>query len=246
MIYTRTNHKCGCPRCCNQKRRAKKRQQQSPVQESQHAMKYWDWAANQEAGLDPHKLTWGSGIRANWICHKCPKCQPHRWTAVVHTVCMTTTGCPSCLGQKACICNSLQSLHPETAAEWDSSRNEGTPDDYSAQSNKKVWWCTSKTGSFQAAISDRTQYNRSLKGASLTSRCGTTQAVLTDSTSHMTGTNKLNAEPPVLHGSRQCKCAFTLAAWRLCWSATVACHGCCPAAAFQSVLCIAGLKLKGT
>ena len=160
-IKSRTRAQRGCPHCFNQKRKGK-RQRQPPVADNEHAMKYWHWANNQEAGLDPHKLTWGSNRRANWICHQCRKGQPHRWTAVVHTVCMTTTGCPSCLGQKACICNSLQSLHPEIAAEWDSSRNEATPDDYSAQSNKKVWWCTSKRGSFHAAITDRTRYKKKL------------------------------------------------------------------------------------
>ena len=123
-------------------------------------MMHWDWAANQEAGLDLHKLTWGSNRRANWICHKCPKGHPHRWTAVVFSICTFETSCPCCQGKEPCICNSLQSLSPDIAVEWDYSRNIGTPDDYSAQSSKKVWWHSSMRGSFEAIIQDRTHYKK--------------------------------------------------------------------------------------
>ena len=155
VIVARIKHKSGCPHCGSQNRA--KQERQPFVTESQHAMKHWAWAANQEAGLDPHKLTWGSNKMARWICHKCPRGQPHRWTAIVRSVCKGT-GCPCCCGQRACICNSLASLCPDIAAEWDHSRNEGTPDDYPAQSGKTVWWHNSKRGSFEATVTSRTWY----------------------------------------------------------------------------------------
>ena len=161
IIKSRTKAQRGCPHCFHQKPKGKK-QQQPPVANSQHAMTHWDWATNQEAGLDPHKVTWGSNRRANWICRKCPKCQPHRWSALVFHVCMYKTGCPSCQGKQACTCNSLQSLRPDIANEWDYSRNEGTPHDYTAHSGMKVWWDTSKRGSFEATINSRTGYKRKL------------------------------------------------------------------------------------
>ena len=43
------------------------------------------------------------------------------------------------------------------AAEWDYERNTGTPAEYTAQSNKKVWWHNSRRGHFQAVIQNRTQ-----------------------------------------------------------------------------------------
>ena len=90
-------------------------------------MKLLDWAGNREAGLDPHKLTTGSNKYAHWVCHACPKYQLHRWTAVVGKVCKGS-GCPCCQGRNTCIRNSLPSLRPDTAAEWNYSKNIGMPD----------------------------------------------------------------------------------------------------------------------
>ena len=153
---TKATHPTGCPHCAKQRKKAK-RQRRPPVIESQHAMNFWDWAANQEAGLDPHNLTNGSNKHAHWVCHACPKSQPHSWTATVSRVC-GGNGCPCCQGRKACICNSLQSLRPDIAAEWDHDRNIGTPNDYSAHSNKSVWWQSKTRGRIEATIGGRTKY----------------------------------------------------------------------------------------
>ena len=154
-IQERTMGKRGCPNCYNV-RRGNKRMRRPPVSDSQHAMALWDWKENQPAGLDPNKLTDRSHKVANWVCHNCPKGQAHKWTATVGNVCCGS-GCPCCSGRKACICNSLQALHPEVAAEWDYTRNEGTPADYAAQSQGKVWWYNSQRGSFEARIKARTR-----------------------------------------------------------------------------------------
>ena len=155
VIRTRTKLHTGCPHCYGQKRMTK-RQKQPPVVENQHAMYHWDWAFSKAAGLDPHTLSSSSHKHIRWICHKCPRGQSHSWTTTVSSLCKGS-GCPSCSGRKACVCNSLQSLHPDLAAEWDYSQNIGTPDDYSAQSNKKMWWRNNKRGSFEAYIHLRTQ-----------------------------------------------------------------------------------------
>ena len=99
----------GCPNCFDLKRKTK-RQKHPPIMESQHAMNHWDWAANQAAGLDPHKLTSGSSRHAHGICYACPIGQPHAWKAIMSNVCKGS-GCPCCQGRKACACNTLQSLH---------------------------------------------------------------------------------------------------------------------------------------
>ena len=53
--------------------------------------------------------------------------------------------------------NSLASLYPEVAKEWDYERNEGIPEDYTYGSSVKVWWkCKSCGESYQAVISSRT------------------------------------------------------------------------------------------
>ena len=157
-ISSRTSRtsKKGCPDCFDIRNRSQPKKRHPFVTESQHEMKhYWDKNLNDEAGLDPTKIRCRSVKMANWICHQCPKGQPHRWQARIGDV-YGGSGCPCCIGRKACICNSLQSLHPEVAAEWDYAKNTGTPSDYSAHSNAKVWWYTSKRGSFRASIGSRT------------------------------------------------------------------------------------------
>ena len=150
FIASRTEQHSGCPHCFDERCKAM-RQKQPPVIENQHAMKYWDWESNQDAGLHPDKIPSRSHKPAHWICHACPKGQAHRWTTTVASVCRGT-GCPCCRALTACVCNSLQSLHPDIAAEWDHHKNPGSPDDHPAQSNKKMWWHSSRRGSFQASI----------------------------------------------------------------------------------------------
>ena len=156
-IAKRTHGKRGCPECHRVRKAGRTLQRHPVLSEGQpEIMKLWDWEANGRDGLDPSKLTCFSGKKANWTCHKCPKGQPHRWQAHIHLVTQGTR-CPCCAGKQACSCNSLQALYPTIAAEWDSTHNEGTPDEYPAQSNKEVWWYNHWRGHFQTRISSRTQ-----------------------------------------------------------------------------------------
>ena len=159
-IKSRTGLGTGCPDCAAV-RMSGKQNRHPTLTESQHDMlKLWDWELNERAGLDPSKLRCRSNKKAHWLCNKCPIGQPHKWQATVNNMYKSmsrgTSGCPCCVGQQGCQCNSLQSLFPEVAAEWDYERNKGTPAMYAAKSNKKVWWCTSR-GHFKARIDHRTQ-----------------------------------------------------------------------------------------
>ena len=126
-------------------------------------MAHWDWEKNEQAGLHPSKLTCGSGKKAHWVCRCCPKGQLHSWTAVISDVALKKSGCPCCVGRQACECNSLQSLYPAIASEWDYSKSTGTPADYPASSSKKVWWHNSKRGSFLQSGNVRTR-NKKAQG----------------------------------------------------------------------------------
>ena len=153
---SRAKQRNGCPECANIKRRFK--QKRPPVTESPHAMAHWDSELNEQAGLHPDKLTCGSNKRAHWVCQRCSKGQLHRWTTRVNRVAQQHSGCPYCAGRQACVCNSLQSLYPAVAAEWDFSKNTGTPAEYTASCCEKVWWRNSKRGSFLQSINKRTWY----------------------------------------------------------------------------------------
>ena len=159
-ISSRTKRGTGCPVCYNTSRKVQTRIKHPTLSDSQHPMmQYYDWDLNAEAGLDPSKIRCRSNQSSNWICCQCPKGQPHRWQATIGSM-YKGSGCPCCSGHKACICNSLQSLFPEVAAEWDHSRNTGTPSDCAAGSHEKVWWYNRARGSFQAAIKSRTKAHK--------------------------------------------------------------------------------------
>ena len=88
---------------------------------------------------------------------KCPAGQEHSWSA---QLCSRTgrqqTGCPFCAGHAACRCNTLQALYPDTAEEWDHSKNEGQPREHTATSTYLAWWFSPQRGSWQQTINAQT------------------------------------------------------------------------------------------
>lgn len=64
-------------------------------------------------------------------------------------------GCPYCSGRRACKTNCLSTTDPEVAAAWHPTKNVGlSPEDVTANSNKRAWWfCTkAKDHVWEAAI----------------------------------------------------------------------------------------------
>ena len=100
----------------------------------------FDTERNQRAGLDPDKITAGSGKMVHWICTKCPKGQAHLFVASPLKRLVLNRGCPYCASKKACICNSLQSLYPALAAEYDIARNGFGPEQVLPMSQKVAFW----------------------------------------------------------------------------------------------------------
>ncbi|MCM3387201.1 zinc-ribbon domain-containing protein [Ureibacillus chungkukjangi] len=113
----------------------------------------WHFQKNNELGFDIYKMKKGSNKKAWWICDKCKsKYDMH----IYHRV--NGSGCPYCRGMKANETNSLASLRPEIAMEWDHVKNiEFSPDNVVLNSNKKVWWvCPDCDSSYDMIISLRT------------------------------------------------------------------------------------------
>ena len=162
-VKSRTHRRTDCPTCFAS-RISQPKQKHPVLTDSQRGlMQYWDSELNAKEGLDPNKIRCRSKKICYWVCSQCPKGQPHRWQARPDTLYMGHR-CPCCSGHQACACNSLQSLFPEVAAEWDYTRNTGTPSDYSAGSGIKVWWHNDKRGSFQCEIKQRTYVRKQLPG----------------------------------------------------------------------------------
>lgn len=103
-------------------------------------MSEWDWKENNKRGLDPRKLTLGSGKKAYWICPK-----GHEWdTAICHRT-ERGSSCPYCSNKRVLVgYNDLQSQRPDLMKEWDFDANYIDPSAVVVGSNKKVAWVCPK------------------------------------------------------------------------------------------------------
>ncbi|KAL3144767.1 hypothetical protein ABBQ38_001882 [Trebouxia sp. C0009 RCD-2024] len=156
QIFKRVRTGSGCPKCSRQNR---KHTSQPTFAEAQPAcLAEWDHERNEADGFYPHKVTLGSGKLVHWICSRCPRGQPHRWTARASSRVGQGDGCAVCAGQQACACNSLESLCPSIAAEFDFDANGFAPSEVTAQSRKKVWWRTAERGGWRQHVQARTNY----------------------------------------------------------------------------------------
>ena len=111
----------------------------------------WDHEHNRARGIYLDNTTLGSGKLAAlvpWICPCCPRGRPRSWTAPPYSHIAKGTGCAVCAGRQACVCNSLVSLFPSVAAEFDWDRNGFAPSEIAAGSSKKIWWRNAQHGSW--------------------------------------------------------------------------------------------------
>ena len=155
-VYLRSRSGAGCPKCSAKNR---KKTSQPTFAEAQPAeLAQWDFERNEAEGFYPHNVTLGSTKQVHWICSCCPRGQPHRWTAPPYVRVGQHTGCGVCAGMQACVCNSLESLVPSVAAEFDEDKNGFGPSEVTAHSHKVVWWRTVERGSWRQKVHDRTIY----------------------------------------------------------------------------------------
>ena len=155
MVCGKVDGQSGCP-MCSSKTRSKTRQ--PSLSQSQHpAMLEFDFERNRRAGLDPDKITAGSKKMMHWICTKCPKSQPHHFVACPLNRLGLNRGCPYCASKKACICNSLQSLYPALAAEYDTARNGVGPEQVLSRSSKMVFWKDASGRTWEQSPAGRTK-----------------------------------------------------------------------------------------
>ena len=131
-------------------------QQQSGPDISQlHPELQSQWDHGKNAHLGSIVIKPQSNRKVHWTCRECPDGHEHRWEAVV---CSRTCGrgCPFCSGRQVCPHNSLPSTAPQAAMEWDTAKNPGSPDDYTASSNYRAHWLCDKCGhGWQASINNR-------------------------------------------------------------------------------------------
>ena len=128
--------------------------------ENKELMKEWDWEKNNAEGLNPEKITEGSGKKAWWICEKCG----YGWMATINHR-TNRRGCPYCSGKKVCggyndfetWCK--QNNRINLLNEWNCEKNNDLgvkPNNITAYSNKKVWWKCDRGHEWQTTIAHRT------------------------------------------------------------------------------------------
>lgn len=108
------------------------------VIDNKELMLDWDWAKNNEAGLDPNILTCGINKTAHWKCHICG----NEWTTRIQRK-SKGARCKMCVAQGYTIApkeKSLATLYPKIAEEWDYELNATTPDKIYPQSNLPYHW----------------------------------------------------------------------------------------------------------
>ena len=125
------------------------------VSDNAQLMAEWDWDKNNALGLVPQALTLGSNKKAWWEC-----CKGHEWQASIVDR-NKGSGCPYCIGKKVLVgYNDLTTANPELAKEWNYGKNGNLkPEDFTVNSNKKVWWKCCKRHEWQAPILNRNKGN---------------------------------------------------------------------------------------
>lgn len=111
-----------------------------------------EWNYDRNIGKTPQMFTKNSGQKIWWKCTK-----GHEWMA---RICDRTRGigCPYCLGRKPIVGETdLETLMPEIVEEWNYDRNIGkTPQMFTKNSGKKVWWKCQLGHEWRTAIRIRT------------------------------------------------------------------------------------------
>lgn len=76
-------------------------------------MKQWDWEKNNELGLDPSKISIGTGLKAYWKCLIC-----HEWEGNIRDRIRSKGSCPYCSNKKVLVgFNDLWTTHPHVASQ---------------------------------------------------------------------------------------------------------------------------------
>lgn len=111
-----------------------------------------EWDNTQNAGENPNGYAVSSHQKVWWRCR-----QGHIWQAAVADRTKNLSGCPYCSGKLPIPgVTDLVTLYPELAAQWHPTRNgELQPGDFTAGSERKVWWQCEEGHEWQALIENR-------------------------------------------------------------------------------------------
>jgi len=166
-ICDKARDKSGCPQCAKAHagRKADGTRQKHPTfAAANHALlEQWDHDRNKDNGNFPDNTTLQSNKLIWWHCHECPKGKVHSWQA---PACSRTRqgkraiGCPFCVGQKLCECNSLKTVCPDIAADFDTEKNGVSPAEVTSATAAKYSWLSDQPGAKQRSVAQRTRHRK--------------------------------------------------------------------------------------
>lgn len=114
-----------------------------------------EWHPTKNKKVIPENISFGSEKYVWW---KCPNGPDHEWEMMVLT--RTKGGkCPFCINRKVSVTNSLKTLYPEIALDWDYNKNgEYLPENTLAGTNEKRYWrCHACNYEWITKVSKRTK-----------------------------------------------------------------------------------------
>ena len=116
-------------------------------------MKEWNWDKNNELGLRPNTLTFGSNKKVWWKCLKCG----YNWESKIGNRTILKRGCPCCANLVIVKgFNDLATTNPDLVKEWHPTKNTNiTPYEVASGSRRKVWWMCSNGHEYQASLLHR-------------------------------------------------------------------------------------------
>ena len=119
------------------------------VSDNAQLISEWNWEKNVD--FDPLELTTGSGKKVWWKCSN-----GHAWESTINNR-NAGYGCPYCSGHKVLKgYNDLKTINPIIADEWNYLKNGNlNPENFTANSSKKVWWICNNSHEWVAAIYSR-------------------------------------------------------------------------------------------
>ena len=110
-----------------------------------------EWNLEKNIGVSPSQFTLGSQKKVWWKCKN-----GHEWEAAIKDR-NNGHGCPYCTNKKVLQgYNDLITVNPSLAKEWNYEKNSDlNPENFFANSNKKVWWICKNGHEWQATIYSR-------------------------------------------------------------------------------------------
>lgn len=137
----------GCRKCADKQRTLSRHKRIIELKGSfadnyPHLLKEWDFEKN--IGLDSNMLPPHCGKKVWWICSTCG----HSWPTTMDARAIGR-GCPKCADKQRNLSKqkrivelkgAFADTHPHLIKDWNYSKNEGTPNDYSAGSGYRAYW----------------------------------------------------------------------------------------------------------